>query len=230
MLLPSRTEFRRGQSDDQQQQLYDRQHDHEFRAGDLTITGGSINVSSTITNSAGAGNLTISGGLVGTTLTQYSTAGILTVNQPVGFSGTIQNVNGAAGTTVVLEGDPTSSTAINGGSPFSTAGQIVQFNGGTWTSIYGGNFNSSLVLNGGTLVVNNGDCHGLQGLAVHQGGELLLTGSSQYGLGMGNYYHYNADNVPFTGVQDGGLVSVANTSTNGCGWETSATASTPATR
>ena len=185
-------------------------------AGNLSISGSSFTVSGSIINSSGAGNLTISGGLNAATLTQNSSAGILTVNQPAGFSGTIQNVNGTVGTTVVLEGDPTSTTTITASSPLSTAGQTVQFNGGTWISTIGGNFNSSLVVNGGTLAVISGDFTALQSLTVHQGGVVSTTGGSQYGMRMGNLTGLNDTRyLPFTGVQDGGLVSVADTSGNG---------------
>ena len=179
------------------------------RTDSLTLSGG-VSASGTL-QSLGAGNLTISGSINVGTLTQTNTSGTLTVYEGASSSGSIGTVNGASGSTVVLTGDPTSTTSIY--NTLSTGGQTVIFNGGTWNLTYGGGYQSNLVVNGGLVTRgvgqgsnNQGDFNGLVSLTVSGG---TLISSNTYGMRMGNAWGSNTGGGNnFTGVQTGGLVSV----------------------
>ena len=185
--------------------------------GYVTISGGAV-VTGVVTNNASAGNLAFPGGLTAVTLTNNSTSGTVTVYQAAGSSGTIGTVNATSGATVVLGGDPTSTTAINNGGALNTLGANVKFNGGTWNLNYGGGYQSNLEVDSGNVTVNgtpggSQDFNSIVSLTIKGG---TLTAADWYGMRMGSAGGANANNgVNFVGVQTGGLVSVlANPSNN----------------
>ena len=209
-----------------------------FTNGGATITtnAASATINSAVTASsnlytAGSGALTINGGLnVAGTLNQNPNSGLLTVYQPAGFSGTIGTVTATtSGTTVVLGGDPSSSTTIT--NALNTVGQTVEFNGGNWSLPQGGAYQSSLVVNAGVVTrpIGGGDFKDLQSFTMTGG---TLNALNTYGMRMGNTSGVGAGGgaVPFTGLQTGGLVVVSNSNNQSACWDPPATASRPATR
>ena len=162
-----------------------------YAGATINTSAASATINSAVTASnlytAGTGALTITGGLTATLLNQNSNSGQLTVIQPAGFSGTIGTVSATtSGTTVVLEGDPTSTTNIT--NVLNTAGQTVTFNGGNWNLIAGGAYGSTLIVNSGLVTrplaaPTGGDFFDLQSVTVN-GGTLNLA--NLYGMRMGN--------------------------------------------
>ena len=177
----------------------------------LSISGGAF-VNGTVTNSASAGNLTFPGGLSNAvTLTNNSIVGSVSITQPALSSGSIGTINGASGSSVVLGGDPTSTTTVT--NILDTAGQTVQFNGGNWILNGQGQYETSLVVQSGlvTRPYGTGDFYDLESLTIHGG---TLNSANTFGIRMGNQFgaNYVGDvDVPFTGVQDGGLLTLTNT-------------------
>ena len=146
---------------------------------------------------------------------QNNTSGTLTVYQAAGSSGTIGTVSGTSGGTIVLEGDPTSTTAITNNT-LATAGLNVKFNGGTWNLNVGGGYQANLEVDSGMVTVNastaGGDFNYIESLTVRGG---TLNSANTYGMRMGSGYDAgNNSGVNFTGIQTGGLVTVASNGGN----------------
>ena len=112
-------------------------------------------------------------------------------------------------------GDPTSTTAI--ANTFNTAGQTVKFQGGTWNLNGGGGYQ---------IESGNGQRNGDRGWPQFHRRRLLPDPIADgprrdtfvfEHLRHTNGQHYGANNatgINFTGLQDGGLVSVANNNSN----------------
>ncbi len=195
-------------------------------SGALTVSAGKLKLGNGASNWPGiSGPVSIAGGATlefntiasGTisslggsgTLLDSGTTGVITVNEPPGYSGTIGTIEGAAGSTILLVGAPTSTPTIK--NILDSPGQTVVFDGGRWILAGGGAYTSSLVIESGTVLTLSGAGQNL--LDVES---LLFTGGSfvdqaTYGLRMGNTVNANASATgPFTGVQTGGFVSVTN--------------------
>ena len=203
--------------------------------GTLTISG-SATVGTTVTNSALAGNLSFNGGLTATTLTQSSIAGTVSIYQPANSSGSIGTINCVSGATLVLGGDPTSTTTVASG--LGNAGANVTFNSGNWNLTAGGNYSQNLAITGGYVTRgpgqgsnNEGDFNSLVSLNVSGG---TLISSNTYGIRMGNSSDaQNTGGNNFTGVQTAGLVTVVNSGNSTYSvlpWDPPVLTSTPPTR
>ena len=171
--------------------------------GVYTTNGASLTFNTTTSGTIG-GNVSVSGNL-----TNNNTSGIVTVGQQAGYSGTINAVGGVSGATFVLGGDASSSTTIS--NPIGTAGLNVNFAGGTWTLPANGAYTSNLAVSSGTVQTSIGsgqNVYQVASLTVHGG---AFVDQASYGFRMGSTFGANsAATNAFTGIQDGGLVSVTN--------------------
>ena len=174
-----------------------------FAGGFYTQRGTTLAFNTTTSGTIG-GNVSVIG-----TLANSNTSGIITVNQHAGYSGTINTIGGVSGATVVLGGDPTSSTTIV--NILNTPGMNVNFTGGTWTLNGSGIYGSNLIVTGGTVQTLVGaaqNFYEVASLTVHGG---YFNDQAQFGLRMGNQFGASSPATNnFSGVQDGGLVYVAN--------------------
>jgi len=167
-----------------------------FNIGQATLT---MNTSTSGT----LGNIDAAAG----TLTVSNTAGIITLNQSAGTHA-ISTLNGVAGGTIVLGGDPASITTIN--NSISTNGFLVQVTGGAW------NLNSSsqqcnFEIDGGVLTASptaDRFCmNGTNASLVITGGTLANTVNSTYGFRFANYNGATGGGGGnFAGIQTGGAL------------------------
>ena len=160
-------------------------------------------------------SLSLNGGVSGLTGTlQVLGSGTFSIYQPANSSTTIGSVVGQPGSTVVLGGDPTSSTTLTANFPLNIPGQTVKFQGGYWVLTNGGSYESNLEVDSGLVIrpYTGGDFYDLEGVKI-TGGTLLSQ--NQYGMRMGGNQSNQSGGLPFTGIQTGGLLSVSNTSNGG---------------
>ncbi len=145
-------------------------------------------------------------------------SGAVQLNQSAGAYG-INKVSGASGTTTILAGNSASSTSVTNAMSAFGAGTL-SINSGTWIYAVGGGRNFSgnaLNINGGTLQIGTAAANGnrlsfsgaSQQLNVHAGGFLNVSNSS-YGMRLGGDSGSGSGQTGanFTGVQDGGIVSI----------------------
>ena len=133
-------------------------------------------------------------------------AGAVQLNQPAGAGG-LAKVQGAAGTTLVLAGDLTSTTYLS--NTLNSAGMLVRFAGGAWVLTGDGAYGSNLELDGGLVQTTYRNCYlnvSGQTFTVH-GGQWLSQ--NFYGLRMGSTFGAASGGGNFTGLLDGGLVQVS---------------------
>jgi autotransporter-associated beta strand protein len=167
-------------------------------AGGVNVSGGATlefktNLSGTTASIGGGGILTDDG------------TGAITVYQAPAFSGTISAVNGASGSTIVLNGDPTSATTIQ--STVNTTGQKVKFGGGNWTLTGDGNYGANLEVDGGFVLrpASTGNFYNIVSLVVTGG---TLESLTTYGMRIGNTFGGQSSGENFSVVQTGGTVIV----------------------
>ena len=208
----------------------------KFGAGNLTLTGannltgpislnagtlqignggtatpsitGSVSLSNTATllfNTVTSGSLT--GGVSGLgTLTNSNTTGVVTVYEPAGFSGTIGHMAAAAGATFVLGGDPASNTTITDFN--SSVGSLFKFVSGSWRINGTSGGWPNIEIDGGVLSSYQTNWYMNQPggtITVHGG---TVNAGNTYGFRLGTTFGANSPGVSFSGMQDGGIVTM----------------------
>jgi len=143
------------------------------------------------------------------TANNNNASGVITFYQSPGAHvfGTIGGVSGA---TVVLDGDPASSTVVV--NRFSAGGMNLKFGSGNWYPAGNGTvFAGNLEVDGGLVALTNRN--GGQNCYMNQNGQTLtlhggtLISSNTYGFRLGNTFDANQSGANFTGCQDGGTFS-----------------------
>ena len=145
------------------------------------------------------------------TVKNINTTGVITLYQAPGAR-TINTISGVSGATMVLSGDANAYTIIS--NTFSTGGMKIVIAGGTWQMLGGGTvFAGNAEFDGGVFSLTNSGQNFYfnqngQSLTIHGG---TIISANSYGLRLGSTFGAASGGGTFTGLQDGGLISMRNT-------------------